>query len=278
MSGAAAQPARAAALFDSVADEYDSVGVDFFQPIAGGLVHELAPTEGEHWLDIGCGRGAVLIAAARAIGPRGRALGIDISPRMVERCLETAEQEGLATVEARVDDAQAPGAVDGSFDVVSSSLVLFFLDDPAAALRSWLPLLRPGGRLGATTLGRMDDRWSHVDEVFDVYRPPQLKDARTTGKVGPFGSDEGMAALVAAAGYVDVRTVSVPLTVRFADAEQWHAFTWSVGQRAMWLSVPEAERPAVRAEAEMRLARSAAPDGSIEFEQVVRHTLARRPQ
>ncbi len=278
MSGTSGQPARAAALFDSLADQYDSVGVDFFQPIASGLVHELAPAPGEQWLDVGCGRGAVLLPAARAVGSRGRALGVDISTRMVERCRETAAREGLSNVEALVDDAQALGRVDGTFDVVSSSLVLFFLDDPAAALSSWLPFLRPGGRLGVATLGLMDERWSHVDEVFDAYRPAQMKDARTTGKAGPFGSDEGMESLVCAAGYGEVRTVSAPITVRFADAEQWHAFTWSVGQRAMWLAIPEDERPAVRAEAQARLARSAAADGSIEFQQVVRHTVASRPR
>jgi hypothetical protein len=85
-----------------------------------------------------------------------------------------------------------------------------------------------------------------------------------------------VAALVSGAGFVDLRTVTDSVTVRFADAEQWHAFTWSVGQRAMWLAVPEDKRAAVLAEATTRLAGFAAPDGSIEFAQAVRHTLARR--
>ena len=45
----------------------------------------------------------------------------------------------------------------------------------------------------------------------------------------------------------------------------------------MWLSVPEAERPAVRAEAERRLLAATGPDGAIAFEQGVRYTLAVRP-
>jgi SAM-dependent methyltransferase len=194
---------------------------------------------------------------------------------MVEQARRLATERGLDNVEVRVGDARDP-LVDGTVDVVASSLVLFFLPDPAAALRSWLALLSPGGRLGVATFGPVDLRWEHVDDVFTPHLPPQLRDARTTGKDGPFGSDLGLERLVAEAGYVDVRTVTLELPVRFADAEQWHAFTWSVGQRAMWLAVPEDERADVRAEAERRIASYADPDGSVTFTQVVRYTLASR--
>src|SRR5262249_22416280 len=46
-----------ASVFDAAAADYDSVGVDFFQPIADRLVEELAPQQGERAIDIGCGSG-----------------------------------------------------------------------------------------------------------------------------------------------------------------------------------------------------------------------------
>lgn len=263
-------------LFDALADTYDAVGVDFFGPIAAGLLAAMPPAAGERWLDIGVGRGAVLLPAAAVVGPDGRAVGTDISAGMVAACRDLAEAEGLPFVELVQDDAQAP-AVTGPFDTVSSSLVLFFLADPAAALRAWQPLLVPGGRIGVTTFGANDPRWDAVDDVFTPYLPPDLRDARTSGAAGPFGSDAGMEALLAAAGYAEVRTVVDRIPVRFADADQWHAFTWSVGQRRMWLSVPEPEREGVRAAAYERLAGHADADGSITFVQGIRHTLARRP-
>ena len=263
-------------LFDALSATYDAVGVDFFGPIAEGLLAALPPTPGEHWLDIGVGRGAVLLPAAEVVGHDGRAVGTDISAGMLEVCRDVAEARGLPFVELVQDDAQSP-AVPGLFDTVSSSLVLFFLTDPQAALRAWLGLLRPGGRLGVTTFGANDPRWDAVDDVFTPYLPPDLRDARTSGAAGPFGSDAGMEALVAAAGFTDVRTVTGAVPVRFADADHWHAFTWSVGQRRMWMGVPEDERAAVRAEAYARLATYAAEDGSVTFVQGVRHTLAVRP-
>ena len=264
--------ARIARLFDALAGSYDQVGVDFFQPIADGLLDAVAPGPGERWLDVGCGRGAVLVPAARAVEPGGAVTGIDLSPAMVKQCRAVAVAAGVANVEVHVGDASAPD-VEGPFDGITSSLVLFFLPDPLAALRAWVPLVRSGGRVGVTTFGAPDPQWDAVDDVFVPYLPPALRDARTTGEQGPFASDAGMERLLSDAGLVDVATTTAAIPVRFANAEAWHRFSWSTGQRAMWLSVPEAERPAVRAAAEARLLEHAAPDGSVTFQQNVRYTL-----
>jgi hypothetical protein len=104
-----------------------------------------------------------------------------------------------------------------------------------------------------------------------------MLDARTSGARGPFGSDGGMAALLAGAGFPDVRTVVRDLPVRFADADAWYAFSHSTGQRAMWQAVPAAERPSVRAEAERRLAPARIPDGGYVMHQQIRYTLGTRP-
>jgi ubiquinone/menaquinone biosynthesis C-methylase UbiE len=266
-----------AALFDALAATYDDVGVDFFQPIAAGLVSAMNPKPGEDWLDIGCGRGAVLIPVAKAIGDSGTVVGTDISPRMVEQALALATQSGQRNIEVLVDDAQSPSLNGRTFDAIASCLVLFFLQDPAEALRAWMPLLKPGGRVGVTTFGAMDPRWESVDTVFEPYLPGAMKDARTSGKAGPFASDVGMEALFREAGFTDVQTIVTSIPVRFRNTAQWEAFTWSIGQRAMWLAIPEDLRPDVRAEAERRLAEFAETDGSILFGQAVRYTLGARP-
>jgi hypothetical protein len=104
-----------------------------------------------------------------------------------------------------------------------------------------------------------------------------MQDARTSGNRGPFASDAGMEDLVRSAGYADVRTVTASVPVRFDDAQRWYDFSWSTGQRAMWLAVPVESRQTVRDECERRLLAHAADDGSVTFEQPVRHTLGVRP-
>jgi ubiquinone/menaquinone biosynthesis C-methylase UbiE len=272
MVDASEQAEKMAALFNNLSDTYDDVGVDFFQPIASTLTDAMAPLPGERWLDIGCGRGAVLLPIAKAIGPTGRAVGLDISVGMIEHSRALAKEAGLTNVDCFVDDAQAPMLSKGPFDTISSCLVLFFLEDPLHALRNWLLLLKPGGRLGVTTFGESDPRWKHVDEVFQPYLPPQMRDARTNGKAGPFESDLKMEQLLRDAGFSNVHTLTATIPVRFANAEQWYAFTWSVGQRMMWLAIPEELRSQVRKEAELRLAEYAEPDGSVVFQQKIRNT------
>lgn len=277
MVDASGHTEKMANLFDKLSDSYDQVGVDFFQPIATTLLTSMPPSEGERWLDIGCGRGAVLLPVAQVIGQHGLAVGIDISSGMVEHARRLALHAGLRNVEFEVDDAQSPATVKGPFDTISSSLVLFFLADPLAALRNWRPLLKPGGRIGVTTFGAIDPRSAEVDEVFQPHLPPEMKDARTSGKEGPFASDDGVERLLLEAGFTDVRTESTTIMVRFENAQHWYDFTWSVGQRMMWLAIPEHLRAEVRIDAESRLATYAEPDGSITFTQGIRKTFGTRP-
>jgi SAM-dependent methyltransferase len=84
----------------------------------------------EHVLDVGCGRGLLLLSAARR-APQGRAVGVDIwsnvdlSSNRPEATQENARRAGVADrVEVQTADAQQLPVADASFDVVISSLVL----------------------------------------------------------------------------------------------------------------------------------------------------------
>ena len=270
-----ASPPGMAGVFDRAADTYDAVGVPWFAPIARGLVEELDVRPGERVLDLGCGRGAALLPLARAAGPTGRALGLDLAPRMVE--LTARDARDLPHVEVRVGDASAPDVEAQAYDVVDCCLVLFFLPDPAAAVRAWVPALAPGGRVGVTTFGPQDSRWQEVDALFRPHLPPAVRDARTTGARGPFASDQGVAALLTGAGLVDVRTAHRTVEAAFDSPEQWADFSWSHGQRAMWEAVPEHARDDLRERALEVLREVERRDGGLRFTQDVRHTVGRLP-
>jgi len=259
--------AAVAGLFDRIAEQYDNVGFAFFGPIAGHLVDGLRPGAGEDAVDLGCGRGEVASLLADAVTPDGSVVALDISPAMVRLA-----REALAGTVARVEvgDASAPDLPPGSFDVVASSLVLFFLPDPLGALGRWVDLLRPGGRIDLTTFGAQSDLWQRLDGLLRPWMPPL--DPRTTGPDSPFASDAGMEAALAGAGAVDVTTETFRIEVPFRTVDDWLRFSRSVGQRAAWDTMSEDETERVTAAAAHLLA--AAPDREVW--QDVRRTLGRR--
>lgn len=261
-------------VFDRSADTYDAVGVPWFGPIAEGLVAELAPELGDRVLDLGCGRGAATLPLTEAVGPTGLVLALDASPRMVEAAARDFAH--LPQVSVRVGDASAPELPGASYEVVAASLVLFFLPDPVAALRAWADLLVPGGRVGVSTFGPQEPQWKAVDDHFTPYLPQDMKDARVSGRKGPFASDAGVEQLLRDAGLSHVRTATTTLTVTFDDAEQWHAFSWSHGQRALWEAVPESERPAVKQRCLASLAACHDASGRPVVTQQVRYTVGRK--
>ena len=265
-----------AAVFNRVADTYDQVGVPWFTPIAERLVAELNPKPGERALDIGVGRGAALWPIVEAVGASGSVTAIDISQRMVAATATEVRGRGYRNVTVAVADAAAPELPASSFDVAAASLVAFFLPDPAMALRTWLELLVPGGRLGIATFAARDPAWNHLDDVFTPFLPPGLLDARTSGARGPFASDSGVESLFREAGFVDIRTTHLSLDVPFDDAAQWERWTKSHGQISHWAGVPDDRGEELLADAAARLELARKPDGRIVLAQDVRYTLGRR--
>ncbi|MFJ9842368.1 class I SAM-dependent methyltransferase [Kitasatospora sp. NPDC101155] len=109
----------------------------------------------EQLLDLGCGRGAVLIAAAKRL-PMGRAVGTDLwtrdqSGNSPEVTLANAAAAGIADrVEVRTADMTALPFPDGSFDVVTSAMAIHNIPSAEGryrALDEAMRVLRPGGQL-----------------------------------------------------------------------------------------------------------------------------------
>lgn len=112
------------------------------------LLDDLALKGDERVLDLGTGRGLMLIGAAKRL-KSGRVTGIDISEE-AEAAKENAKREGVAE-KVRVD---APGAMklaypDNHYDAVVSALAIYRLDynTRAQAVREMWRVLKPGGRL-----------------------------------------------------------------------------------------------------------------------------------
>jgi FkbM family methyltransferase len=102
---------------------------------------------GDVVLDVGCGGGLDTLLAARAAGPAGRVVALDMTPEMVERAREHVALAGAKNVEVREGLMEALPLDDGSVDVVVSNGALNLSSRPSRALAECLRVLRPGGRI-----------------------------------------------------------------------------------------------------------------------------------
>ncbi len=95
-------------------------------------------------LDLGSGAGDVSLLAAEMVGPTGTVVGIDASPDAVARATWRAQERKATNVRFAVGDIHRP-APGGPFDAVTGRLVLMYVSDPSAVLRTQATVLRSGG-------------------------------------------------------------------------------------------------------------------------------------
>jgi len=120
--------------------------VDSFAGVANHFVlGRLEP--GQTVVDLGCGAGTDLLIAAQMVGPEGRAIGIDMTPAMLDHARESAAAMGLENVELHKGLIEALPLPDASVDVVISNGVIDLVVDKEAVFAEIDRVLRPGGRL-----------------------------------------------------------------------------------------------------------------------------------
>jgi ubiquinone/menaquinone biosynthesis C-methylase UbiE len=144
---------RAERAYRAAADHYDRAALSFWDRYGAATVARLPLAAGDAVLDLCCGAGASAIPSARAVGPGGRVIGVDLAEPMLELARARAAREGLANVEFRRGDATSAGLPDGGFDAVVCVFGVFFAPDMAAFTAGMWRLVRPGGVLAITTWG-----------------------------------------------------------------------------------------------------------------------------
>jgi arsenite methyltransferase len=102
---------------------------------------------GERVVDVGCGAGIDSLIAAKKLGLEGRVIGVDMTPSMLQKARQAAEEADLKNVEFREGYAEALPVEDSWADVVISNGVLNLMPDKAAALEEMSRVLQPEGRL-----------------------------------------------------------------------------------------------------------------------------------
>jgi ubiquinone/menaquinone biosynthesis C-methylase UbiE len=179
------------------ADRYDRQ----LAPFTEALLEQARLTPPRSLLDVGCGCGALTLAAARIAKS---AVGLDISVPLTEVASERASAARIDNVEFVVADAQTYMLAPDTFDLVVSQFGLMFFDDPVTAFSNVRRSLAPDGRLAFVSWqGLPTNEWLTLiaDEVANYADIPEFGGvARGPGMFALKDRDE-TAALLETAGF-----------------------------------------------------------------------------
>jgi demethylmenaquinone methyltransferase / 2-methoxy-6-polyprenyl-1,4-benzoquinol methylase len=159
---------HARALFAPLGPSYDRVGaaLSFGQdPRWRRFLVSRLPRDGGHVLDVATGTGLV---ASQLVARGFRVTGLDQSPEMLARARQRFGGR-VELVEASADDLPFP---DASFDHVTFTYLLRYVDDPAATMRELTRVVRPGGTIAMLEFGVPRGVWRPLWDVWvDVGLP-----------------------------------------------------------------------------------------------------------
>jgi len=202
--------------WDLAAVAYESLWQAQLADAQGALLALASPAVGERVLDIACGTGLVSFEAARAVGPSGHVLGIDLSERMIDAAERRARDLKLSNCGFSRMDAETLALPDASFDVAICALGLMYMPDPERALREMHRVSHPGGRIALAVWGaRSKCGWSAIFPIVDD---------EVASEVCPLffrlGEQDTLARLCADANFEHVRHRRITATLTFADANE----------------------------------------------------------
>jgi ubiquinone/menaquinone biosynthesis C-methylase UbiE len=263
---------RAAAAYNAAADAYDAPENAFWDRFGARTVERLDLQPGMRVLDVCSGSGGSAIPAARAVGPTGRVIAVDLADNLLARLRAKAERLGLTQLEARTGDLlDPPLEAAATFDAVVCVFGIFFVADMAEAIRRLWSRVAPGGQLAITTWGpRVFEPlnttfWEAVRaERPDLHRGFNPWDAITT--------PESLRALLDAASVPDADVVAEPGTHPIAGP----AAAWALIRGSGYRGTLEQLSPGERVRFESRYRRDAAASGVTAIETNVVYAVARK--
>jgi ubiquinone/menaquinone biosynthesis C-methylase UbiE len=222
---------------------------------------------GSRVLDVAAGGGGQTLAAARRVGPSGRVLATDISPRILSYAAEVTAEAGLTNVETReVDGEELDVLPEASFDAVISRVGLIYFPDRQSALDGMRRALRRGGRISAIVYST-PERNSFFSIPVSIIREAAQLPPPQPGQPGPFslGSPGVLEEALNSAGFEDVQVDAVPAPLRLPSAAECVRFERdSFGAlHQMLAGVPETDRSAVWNQMEQALRQFETDDGFV---------------
>lgn len=125
--------------------------------------------EGEVVLDLGSGAGFDCFLVASKVGPKGKVIGVDMTPEMLEKARENAKKNNIENVEFRLGEIENLPVEEGSVDVVISNCVINLSADKPKVFQEINRVLKPGGRVAISDIALLKKLPKKVRESIEAY-------------------------------------------------------------------------------------------------------------
>ncbi len=223
---------KVAAGFNLASVGYDRQAVRFLALTARRLVAIAGIESNETILDVATGTGHSAIALSTLVGAKGRVIGIDIAPDMLEVARQNINKAGLDNIALQLGDAENLSFEDEIFDGVICASGIFFLPDMLAGLKEWVRVAKPGGvvafsSFGETSFNPMREMYANrVQNNYGVVLPKSRGFPR-------LGTVQKCQDLMQQAGFglenVKIRTEQLGYYLQNVD--EWWDIVWHTGFR-----------------------------------------------
>jgi len=150
---------------------------------------------GETVVDLGSGAGFDVFLAARAVGPGGRVIGVDMTPEMLAKARANQAKDGTANVEFRLGEIENLPVADATADVIISNCVINLSPNKPRVFQEAFRALKPGGRLAVADIVALGPIPADLRQDWELY----------TGCVAGASMVDDLKAMLRDSGFTDIR-------------------------------------------------------------------------